>query len=168
MPRPKTKEQLLSLSQENYHRLYSLIEPLSSEDRNRPGVNGEWSVKDVLAHLTAWHHLFFTWYEEGGQGQKPEMPAPGYTWKTTPQLNEKIFQEHRHQTYDAIVPELKDSHQKLMALISGHSDEELFTKKRYKWTGSTSLGSYAVSASSSHYQWAIDLIRKWVRSLPEE
>jgi hypothetical protein len=61
--------------------------------------------------------------------------------------------------------ELKDSHQKMMAIISGHSDEELFTKKRYKWTGSTSLGSYAVSASSSHYQWAIDLIRKWVKYL---
>ena len=167
MPRPKTKEQLLSLSQENLDRLFSLIEPLSPEDRAKPGVNGDWSVKDILAHLTAWHHLFFTWYEAGSRGEKPEMPAPGYTWKMTPELNEKIYQEHRHQADDSIAAELKDSHEKMMALIEGHSDEELFTKKRYQWTGSTSLGSYAVSASSSHYQWAIDLIRKWVKSLPE-
>ena len=93
MPRPKTKEQLLTQSQENFDRLFSLIEPLSAEDQNRPGVNGEWAVKDILAHLKAWHHLFFTWYQEGSQGVKPEMPAPGYTWKTTPQLNEKIFQD---------------------------------------------------------------------------
>ena len=166
MPRPKTKEQLLSLSQENFDRLFSLIEPLSSEDRSKPGVNGEWSVKDILAHLTAWHHLFFTWYEEGSRGQKPEMPAPGYAWKTTPELNEKIYQEHRHQPYETVAAELKDSHQKMMALISSHSDEELFTKKMYKWTGSTSLGSYAISASSSHYQCAIDLIKKWAKSLP--
>ena len=167
MPRPKTKEQLLSLSQENYDRLFSLVEPLSSEDRTRPGVNGDWSVKDILAHLTAWHHLFFTWYEAGSRGEKPAMPAPGCTWKTTPELNEKIYQEHRHQAYDTVAAELNASHGKMMALISGHSDEDLFTKKRYKWTGSTSLGSYAVSASSSHYQWAMDLIRKWAKSLPE-
>ena len=98
---------------------------------------------------------------------KPEMPAPGYTWRTTPDLNEKIFQEHRDQSYDAVVDELKSTHQRMMDLITGHSDEELFTKKLYKWTGSTSLGSYAVSASSSHYQWANDLVRKWIRSLSE-
>ena len=77
------------------------------------------------------------------------MPAPGYTWKTTPDLNEKIYQEHRHQAYDHVAAELNASYQQLMALNEGHSDEELFTKKRYKWTGSTSLGSYAVSASST-------------------
>ena len=167
MPRPKTKDQLLSLSQENFDHLFSLIEPLPNELREAAGVNEEWSIKDILAHLKAWHELFFIWYEEGSQGDKPEMPAPGYTWKTTPELNEKIYQEHRTQAYDKVAPELKASHQKMMALINDHSDEELFTKKKYKWTGSTSLGSYAVSASSSHYQWAIDLIRKWKKTLPE-
>lgn len=30
--------------------------------------------------------------------------------------------------------------------------------------GSTSPGSYAVSAMSGHYQWAYGLIRKWVKT----
>lgn len=167
MPRPTTKEQLLSQSQNNFDRLFSLIDPLSPDERIKPGVNGEWSIKDILAHLNAWHKLFFTWYEEGRGGNKPEMPAPGYTWKTTPQLNERIFQEHRHQAYETTVADLQASHQQIMALIASHSDEELFTKKLYQWTGSTSLGSYAISATSSHYQWAIGLIKKWMRTLPE-
>jgi hypothetical protein len=41
-----------------------------------------------------------------------------------------------------------------------HSDEELFEKKRYQWTGTTSLGSYLVSATSSHYEWALKLIKR--------
>jgi hypothetical protein len=167
MPRPTTKEELLSLSQENSERLFALVEPLPSDRRSQPGVNGDWAVKDVLAHLCAWHDLFFAWHDEGSQGHKPEMPTPGFTWKTTPELNEMIFQEHRHQPYESVAANLQASHQKMMDIIANHSDEELFTKKKYRWTGSTSLGSYATSCMSSHYQWAFDLIRKWLRSLPE-
>ncbi len=41
------------------------------------------------------------------------------------------------------------------------ADEDLFAKKRYPWTGTTSVGAYLVSATSSHYAWASRLIRKW-------
>jgi hypothetical protein len=51
-----------------------------------------------------------------------------------------------------------------MALIEAHGDEELFTKKRYAWTGSTSLGAYLVSATSSHYDWATKKLRKAKRA----
>jgi hypothetical protein len=44
------------------------------------------------------------------------------------------------------------SFEKVFSIIEKHTDEELFTKKKYKWTGSTSLGSYLISATSSHYE----------------
>lgn len=49
-------------------------------------------------------------------------------------------------------------------LIETHSDEELFEKKKYQWTGTTSLGAYLISATSSHYDWAYKLIRKAAKS----
>ena len=39
--------------------------------------------------------------------------------------------------------------------MEGFSNDELFTKGVYKWTGGTSLGSYFVSSTSSHYDWAL-------------
>ena len=47
-----------------------------------------------------------------------------------------------------------------MALVRAHDDEELFAKRRYPWTGSTSLGAYLVSSTSSHYDWALTKLRK--------
>jgi hypothetical protein len=55
------------------------------------------------------------------------------------------------------------SHGEVMALIEAHTDAELFTRKRYAWTGSTSLGAYLVSCTSSHYDWALKLIRKGLK-----
>ena len=43
--------------------------------------------------------------------------------------------------------------------ISNFSNKELFTKKYFDWTGSTSLGQYFQSSMSSHYEWAYKKIK---------
>jgi hypothetical protein len=52
------------------------------------------------------------------------------------------------------------SHNDIRFIIQKHSEKELFEKKKYKWTGTTSLGAYLVSATSSHYEWALKLMKK--------
>lgn len=47
-----------------------------------------------------------------------------------------------------------------MGLAGGYSDEELFTKKYFRWTGTTDLGSYFVSTLSSHYEWALKKLKE--------
>jgi hypothetical protein len=164
MARPTTKAQLLEAAESEFTKLMNLLENVDSASHTRSGVNGEWSVKDVLAHLFVWHQMMETWYTDGMAGNKPQIPAPGYTWKTTPQLNEKIFQEHRLDAYESVFETLKATHQRMLALIANHSNDELFTKQKYAWTGTTSLGAYFVSATSSHYVWAADLIKKCQKS----
>jgi len=164
MPRPKTKSELLEFSESNYQNLLELINPIPLEVLSQAGACEHWSCKDILAHLHAWHKLYLTWYEEGMAGGKPEMPASGYTWKTTPELNEKIFEQYKDMELDMILDLLEGTHQEVMAIINNHTDAELFTKKLYDWTGSTSLGSYTISATSSHYDWAIKHIKKFLKS----
>jgi hypothetical protein len=52
----------------------------------------------------------------------------------------------------------------MIALITAHTDAELFTKKHYNWTGTTSLGAYFISATSSHYDWAMKKLRQAKRT----
>ena len=105
--------------------------------------------------------MMLDWYKIGQQGEIPEIPAPGYSWKTTPALNKKIFEEYKSAKCQDILEKLNKTHQELLKIINSHSDKELFTKKLYKWTGTTSLGAYFISSTSSHYAWAGDLIKKW-------
>lgn len=48
----------------------------------------------------------------------------------------------------------------MVALVAAHTDDDLFTKRRYAWTGTTSLGAYLVSATCSHDEWAIRKLRR--------
>jgi hypothetical protein len=169
MARPKTKLELIQSSQDEYNKLLELVNSIPESSLSESGVCESWSVKDILAHLHAWHMLFLTWYQEGMAGSKPAMPAPGLTWKQTPELNHLIYLEYLDECYEDILTSLKESFQEVFSVIQKHTDQELFTKKLYKWTGSTSMGSYLVSATASHYAWAQDLIKKWKKNnLPRE
>ncbi|HRH70203.1 MAG TPA: ClbS/DfsB family four-helix bundle protein [Flavobacteriales bacterium] len=162
MPRPKTKKELLAQSHAQHAALTTFIDGLSPADRERafkPGTMNR-NIRDVLGHLHHWHMLMLGWYATGLKGGKPEIPAKGYTWATTPDLNHWIHGQYVDMPLKKVRALFERSHAEVMALIEAHSDAELFTKKRYPWTGSTSLGAYLVSCTSSHYDWALKLIRK--------
>lgn len=162
MPRPKSKLELQKLTAENYSKLTNFVNQLSLNEQESefpPGTMNR-NIRDVLMHLHHWHLLVFDWYAVGMAGQKPDMPAKGFTWKTTPALNKYIFEKYRNVDLGKAKRLLNESFQQMQDLIQRHSNEELFQKKLYKWTGSTSLGSYLISATSSHYDWAFKLIKK--------
>lgn len=162
MPKPKTKSELLQLSQKNFEKLFELIESRSEVDQLKefltPTMNR--NIRDVLAHLHHWHLMMLNWYEVGMSGEKPDMPAKGYTWRTTSDLNRWIRDHYQSVKLSEIKQLLSDSYHQVQKIIASHSNEELFEKKKYHWTGSTSLGAYLISNTSSHYDWAFKLIKK--------
>lgn len=162
MPRPKSKQELIESSQKNFKKLNDLIDSFSVKEQKTDFPEGTLNrnIRDVLAHVHHWNVMTLGWYEVGMKGEKPDMPAKGYTWKTLPDLNRNIFEKYQKTGLEKARVLLEDSFNGLQKIIQQHTDEELFEKKRYKWTGSTSLGSYLVSAASSHYEWAFKLIKK--------
>jgi hypothetical protein len=159
---PTTKNALLRQTRDNYQKLNDLIDHLSEEEKRAEFPSGTMNrnIRDVLAHLYHWQLMFLNWYTTGMKGATPDMPAKGYSWKDTKALNQKIWKDYRNHDLKDIRSLLAKSHDKLQSIINKHSDEELFEKKRYPWTGSSSLATYIRSNTSSHYTWAYKLIKK--------
>jgi hypothetical protein len=59
---------------------------------------------------------------------------------------------------------LEASHAHVIRLIESHTNDELFSRGVYPWTKSTTLGAYFVSATSSHYDWAMKKLRQHKRT----
>ena len=89
----------------------------------------------------------------------PFLSAP-YNWKTYPQMNVVFWEKHQNTSYTDAETMLKKTHKEVMAIIETFSNDDLFSKGAFDWTGTTTLGSYCVSATSSHYDWAIKDIKK--------
>ncbi|RDW20313.1 hypothetical protein CWR48_06390 [Oceanobacillus arenosus] len=170
MPRPKTKSELKEVNNEKFTELMALVSSIpanhlesdfSFEDRDR-------NIRDVLTHLHEWHLMMEKWYIEGMAGEKPIMPAPGYTWRTLPALNNVIWEKYQSINLNDAMRKLNDSHLQMMQLINKHNNDELFTKKYYRWTKTTSLGTYFIANTSSHYEWAMEKIKRFKKEIAKE
>ena len=162
MARPTTKEQLLKASEDNFKKLFVLIESIPKEEREKlfSFDDRDKNIRDVLVHLYEWHKLLLNWIKSNQEGKTVNFLPEPYNWKTYPQMNVELWKKHQNTLFEKSILLLKESHSDAMKLLETFSDEELFTKKYFSWTGTTNLGSYGVSATSSHYDWAIKKIKK--------
>ena len=171
MPRPKTKEELVLASQENYEKLKRFISQLSEDELQTPfdfsrdpkKKEAHWkrdqNLRDVLIHLYEWQQLLLTWVHSNQEGHERPFLPESYNWKTYGQMNVAFWKKHQKTTLEEATRLLAQSHREVLELVEDFSTDELFTKGVYQWTGGTSLGSYFVSSTSSHYDWALKKLK---------
>ncbi|MCL2058202.1 MAG: ClbS/DfsB family four-helix bundle protein [Oscillospiraceae bacterium] len=179
MPRPTTKPDLTKAANEQFDKMWQHINSMTDDEQNAAFNFGEdikqkeahWkrdkNMRDVLVHLYEWHQLLLNWITANQNGEaKPFLLAP-YNWKTYGDMNVMFWEKHQYTTYNDSKVMLLDSHKKVMSLLESFSNEELFQSKHFSWTGTTTLGSYCVSVTASHYDWAIKKIKAHKKSYKE-
>ena len=171
MARPQTKEDLLIAAKENFEKLNTLISKMSDKELTIPfdfskdekKKEAHWkrdkNLRDVLIHLYEWHQLILNWVHSNRNGEeKPFIPKP-YNWRTYGDMNVEFWKKHQNTSLEDVIKALQKSHKDVLKLAENFTNEELFSKKVYKWVGGSTLGSYFVSATSSHYDWAIKKLK---------
>ena len=78
-----------------------------------------------------------------------------YNWKTYG----IFFERCQKISEEEALEKFKDSHKKVMEALDTFSQEELFTNTFYPWVGGSCIGSYFISNTSSHYEWAMKKIK---------
>lgn len=180
MARPTSKKDLEQVATANYEKLWKLIDAMSEKELNIAfdfaddvkKKEAHWkrdkNLRDILLHLYEWHKLLLNWVETNKNGNKAHFLPKPYTWKTYGEMNAVFWEKHQATTLENARNMLATSHKAVLQLIENFSNEELFTKQFFDWTGTTTLGSYAVSATSSHYDWAMKKIRAHRRKVKEQ
>ena len=175
MPRPKSKEDLLIVSKENYGKLIKMIDDMTEKQLNTPfdfsdqpnKKEAHWSrdknVRDVLIHLYEWHQLMLKFPKNNKDTTTAKsaiafLPSE-YSWKTYGAMNVMFWNKHQITSFEEALKLFKKSHAEVMNLIEQYSNEELFMPKHFVWTGNVALGEYFVSTTSSHYDWAMKKIK---------
>jgi len=179
MARAATKTDLITSANEQFEKLWDLIDSMPDDVKQatfnfdsefiQKQTQVHWTrdknIRDAFAHLYEWDQLLLTWIESNQNGVTQSfLPAP-YTFQTIAGMNDEFWEKHQKTSLDTAQKMLKESHEVVMKTIETFSNEELFTKKFFSWTGTTTLGSYCVSATASHYDWAIKKLKKHVKSV---
>lgn len=172
MARAENKVELENNSNTNFIKLMDLLDSLTQKqiEKTLPfddstGKEAHWSrdknVKDVLIHLYEWHQLLINWVIKNQSGQETQFLKEGYNWRTYGDMNQEFVMEHDTTSFKEAHILLTTSHKEVMRLLDEFNDEQLFSKDIYPWVGGSTLGSYFVSATASHYEWAYKKLNKF-------
>lgn len=164
MPKPTTKVQLLNEAAEAREKLLAVIRPLTPEQKTRP-IAGEWSVKDILAHLIAWNRMMFDWIEAGKRGETPAVPAQGFNWGQLPALNQQIYELHRERPLVEIEAEFLEVDRQARALIEATDEADIFKPGLYPWMNKNMLVAYFHANLGAHYAWSLKEIKRGLKAL---
>lgn len=176
MARPTTKSDLIKTGDEVFIKLINLLDSISADQvtcaftfevKKEKGAHWERdrNLRDVLVHLYEWHQLLIVWVNSNLDGKNKPFLKEGYNWKTYGAMNDEFWTKHQNTSYGEALSLLKESHITVMKLAKQFSNEDLFSKGAFSWVGGSTLGSYFVSTTSSHYEWAIKKTRKFKKSL---
>ena len=171
MPRARSKKDLVEAANEQYDKLVQLVDSLSetelatefdfSDDPKK--TERHWrrdkNLRDIYVHLYEWHRLLLKWIRANQNGDnKPFIPKP-YTWKTYGLMNMEFWKKHQDTSLEDAKKMLENSHREVLELADSFSNEELFSKGVFSWAGTNAIGSYFVSVTASHYDWAIKKLK---------
>lgn len=171
MSRPRIKEDLVTAAATNYEKLLTLIENRTEKEKSicydfsadEKKKEAHWkrdkNLRDVLMHLYEWHSLLLEWIKNRENGSSRPFLMEGYNWKTYGAMNIVFYNRCQNITEEEALQKFKESHRKVMEALDTFSQKELFTNTYYPWVGGSCIGSYFISTTSSHYDWAIKKIK---------
>lgn len=158
------KQVVLERIRTERRRMEENLELLNSHHMEIRGIIGEWSVKDLLAHLVDWEQRFLFWYKAGLRGEVPQIPAPGISWGELDLLNQLIYEKHRDRSLEDVRTEFNTSFHQVLATIEDIPEEDMFAIGRYAWLGESNLAAYILANTADHYRWAKQQIRSWLKA----
>ncbi len=118
-----TREELLARMHTEREQLWSAIAGLDADALALPGVNGEWSMKDVLAHMAFWEEHATPRLRLIAEGRAEEIHY--YGSEEIDATNAQVFAERRGWTVAEAEEALRLARQRLLEDLAALTDEQL-------------------------------------------
>lgn len=104
-----------------------------------PGVNGEWSVKDVLAHIAWWEQHLLRRLRAGHD----DLFVEGVNGReATDRANADVYAANRERSLADVRAEYDTSYRELLATIESMPADELASDEMYNVIGSDTFKHY--------------------------
>jgi hypothetical protein len=156
------KAALLNEMQRGYLALEATLTPLREAQMTTPGVNGDWSIKDVLTHLTAWQRTMVDRLQAVERKEEPALTD--LTDEDIERLNEQFYQESKSRPLAEVLKDFRTTYLQIVEAVQALSWEDLADADRFVWLNGTPLWRYVAGDTYEHYQEHTESIREFLKT----
>jgi hypothetical protein len=164
------KQKLLDLMGAEYDFAERTLMLVPEDLIEQPNVEGYWSVKDIVAHLSAWHRRVLRWLEDARQGngvagQHPVEPESGFTWDDFDAIDTMSYERDKNRPWDDILADFHWTFEALYKETEELTEAELFSKSGLSLFFRDPIWGYIAYNTFFHYQMHIEPVRAWLRDI---
>lgn len=131
------KYELMDGLQEEYRNWQALLDQIGPEHMDQPGVAGNWSIKDIVAHLTGWRKRTVARLQAAQRGEpEPPPPWPAHL-QTDDGVNAWIYGTNHGRSVRDVLDDSQRVFEQLLTAIEGLPDEAFVDVQHYLpwWEG---------------------------------
>jgi hypothetical protein len=160
---PMTGQKLAGILQAERTRWNDLLAQVGRELMDMPGVEGEWSVKQLVAHLT--------WYERAIiEGAQQAMSTGTFTRRRPEgvgmdEMNARIAEDARTRSVDDVLAEADEVFGQLLGLIAAVPQDILNDPRRLGLPEDMVPWMGVANNSYAHYREHEPALRAWVEQV---
>jgi uncharacterized protein (TIGR03083 family) len=130
---------LLERIRQTHRPLEVLVAPLTEAQLTQPGVNGEWTIKDVLAHITWWERHMLRRLRTGQSDVYREGEDPR---TSTDQANAQVFAANRDRPLAAVLADFDATYREVLSALEHRPEDELAREDTFMAIGSDTFTHY--------------------------
>jgi hypothetical protein len=145
------RSQLLKRLEGAWEALKASYAGLSEEELVEPGVTGDWSVKDIIAHVTWWEEEALTHLPLILEGGSP--PRYSVTYGGIDAFNALMAKQRRQLSLSEALHQRDDTHRRLIDYIQSVPEDQIARETRFRRR--LRLDTYG------HYPKHAEAIREW-------
>lgn len=114
----------------------------------RPGPQSDWSIKDLVAHLSFWEQLMIETISRLKQGLEPQDLG---TNELVDNLNAEVFKRNEHRPLAEVLAEFDSQRAQVEATLEALTDDEINQADYFAQQENTPLLYHIIGNTFGHY-----------------
>jgi hypothetical protein len=155
------KVKILDEMRTKYAALEDILAPLDETQMTTEGVNGDWSIKDVLAHITAWHLRLLDRLHAAIWNEEPTLSGV-VTDEEVDRLNEQIYKENKSRPLNDVLIDFRTTYLQIVDEVQAMNEEDLTDPHRFTWMKGNPLWYIVAGDTYEHYEEHLQPIQEWL------
>ncbi len=131
----------------------------------QPGATGDWSFKDVVAHLSGWRTRTLARLDAAQHNREPAPPPwPAHLSEDADleQINDWIYTANRYRPLQEVLDEYRQSFQRMRDAVAALPDRDLTEPNRYPWMDGQSLATVIEDSFGHFHEEHEPTLRSWL------
>jgi uncharacterized protein (TIGR03083 family) len=125
---PSGRERTLARLDAEWRAFLDAVDSVPTADLTEPGVVGDWTVRDLLVHVSSWEGEFLKALPLVLDGRRP--PAYSTVYGGIDAFNKLTQEQNRGRTLDEVRADLEATHNRLLESLAPLPDDALLSKTR--------------------------------------